>query len=122
MPKEQIKKIELISKFLDKTKVINFDKIESVEDIIKLPISTFNFLTEADVELINDLFEISSIGQFASLDYLQPFNILYKDKKTKRKIEHILQTDLEIEDKVKKAVAIGKIIYQIREIKCPEAT
>ena len=115
MPKEQIKKIKLISKFLDKAKVINFDKINTIDDIIKLPISTFNFLSDADVELIYDLLEISSIGQFASLDYLQPFKILYKDKKTKRKIEHILQTDLEIEEKVKKAVVIGKIIYQIKE-------
>ena len=115
MPKEQIKKIELISKFLDKSKVINFDKIDKIDEIIKLPISTFNFLSEADVELIHDLFEISSIGQFASLDYFQPFEILYKDKKIRRKIEHILQTDLDIEDKVKKAIAIGRIIDQIKE-------
>ncbi|MGB5909622.1 MAG: ADP-ribosylation factor-like protein [Promethearchaeia archaeon] len=115
MPKGQSEKIKLISKFLDKTKVINFDKLDSIEDVINFPISNFNFLSDADVDLISRLFKINSIGQFAPLDPEKPFEILYKDNKTKKKIEHILQTDLEIEDKVKKAVTISKVIYKIKE-------
>jgi len=115
MPKGQSEKIKLISKFLDKTKVINFDKLDSVEDVINFPISNYNFLNDADVDLISRLFKINSIGQFASLDPEKPFEILYKDNKTKKKIEHILQTDLEIEDKVKKAVTISKVILKIKE-------
>ncbi|MFX0179754.1 MAG: ADP-ribosylation factor-like protein [Candidatus Hodarchaeota archaeon] len=115
MPKGQSEKIKLISKFLDKTKVINFDKLDSIEDVINFPISNFNFLSEADVDLISRLFKINSISQFSSLDPEKPFEILYKDNKTKKKIEHILQTDLEIEDKVKKAVTISKVIYKIKE-------
>ncbi|MFX0017582.1 MAG: ADP-ribosylation factor-like protein [Promethearchaeota archaeon] len=115
MPKGQSEKIKLISKFLDKTKVINFDKLDSIEDVINFPISNFNFLNDADVDLISRLFKINSIGQFASLDPEKPFEVLYKDNKTKKKIEHILQTDLEIEDKVKKAVTISKVIYKIKE-------
>lgn len=115
MPKGQSEKIKLISKFLDKAKVINFDKLDSIEDVINFPISNFNFLNDADVDLISRLFKINSIGQFTSLDPEKPFEILYKDNKTKKKIEHILQTDLEIEDKVKKAVTISKVIYKIKE-------
>ncbi|MFX1492990.1 MAG: ADP-ribosylation factor-like protein [Promethearchaeota archaeon] len=115
MPKGQSEKIKLISKFLDKSKVINFDKLDSIEDVINFHISNFNFLNDADVDLISRLFKINSIGQFASLDPEKPFEILYKDNKTKKKIEHILQTDLEIEDKVKKAVTISKVIYKIKE-------
>ncbi|MFW9988829.1 MAG: ADP-ribosylation factor-like protein, partial [Candidatus Odinarchaeota archaeon] len=115
MPKQQIERIKLISKFLDKNQVINFDKLNSIDDIIKLPISSFNFLNNADAILIYDLFQINSIGEFISLDPSEPFINLYKDKKSKKRIEHLLQTDLEIEDKVIKAVTISKIIYKIKE-------
>ena len=115
MPRGQIEKIKLISKFLDKTKVINFDKLDTMDSVLNLPISAFNFLSDADVDLIYKLFQISSISQFSSLDPAQPFVTLYKDKKTKKKIEHLLQADLEIEDKVKKAVIISNVIYKIKE-------
>lgn len=119
MPKEQREKIRLISKFLDKSKIINFDKLESIEEVINFPISFFNFLSEADVDLINELFQINTIGQFSTLDPEKPFEILYKDSKTKKKIEHILQTDLEIEEKVKKAVTISKVADKIKEESVP---
>jgi small GTP-binding protein len=115
MPKQQNERIKLISKFLDKTQVVNFDKLNSIDDIIELPISSFNFLNDADAILISDLFQINNIGQFNSLDPSQPFEVLYEDKKNKKKIEHLLQTDLEIEDKLIKAVTISKIIYKIKE-------
>jgi len=115
MPKGQSDKIKLITKFLDKSKVINFEKLSTIDDIINLPISDFNFLNDADVELIYDLFQISTIGQFTSLDPSQPFIDLYKDEKDKRKVEHILQTDLEIEEKLIKAVTISRIIWKIKE-------
>lgn len=115
MPKQQNERIKLISKFLDKTQVVNFDKLNSIDDIINLPISSFNFLNDADASLISDLFQINSIGQFNSLDPSQPFEILYEDKKNKKKIEHLLQADLEIEDKLIKAVTISKIIFKIKE-------
>ena len=74
MPKGQIKKIKLISKFLDKTKVINFDKLDTMDSVLSLPISTLNFLNDADVDLIYNLFQISSISQFSSLDPTQPLS------------------------------------------------
>jgi len=119
MPKGQIEKIKIISKFLDKTKVVNFDKLNSMDSILNLPISSFNFLNDADVNLIYKLFQITSIGQFSSLDLIQPFTILYKDKKTKKKIEHLLQTDLEIEDKIKKAIIISNVAHKIKEESIP---
>ena len=115
MPKQQNERIKLISKFLDKSQVVNFEKLNSIDDIINLPISSFNFLNDADATLISDLFQINSIGQFNSLDPIQPFEILYEDKKNKKRIEHLLQTDLEIKDKLIKAVTISNIISKIKE-------
>ena len=119
MPKGQNEKIKIISKFLDKTKVVNFDRLYSMDNVLNLSISTFNFLNDADVNLIHELFQISSISQFSALDPLHPFTVLYKDKKTKKKIEHLLQTDLEIEDKVKKAILISNIAHKIKEESLP---
>jgi small GTP-binding protein len=64
---------------------------------------------------LQELFKISTIRQFADLDPEEPFSILYKDRASKRKIEHILQTDLEIEEKLQKAVTISCIIKRIQE-------
>ena len=86
MPKQQNERIKLISKFLDKSQVVNFEKLNSIDDIINLPISSFNFLNDADATLISDLFQINSIGQLNSLDPSQPFEILYEDKKNKKRI------------------------------------
>lgn len=119
MPKGQVEKVKIITKFLDKTKVVNFDKLTTMDSVLNLSISSFNFLTDADVNLIYNLFRISTIGQFLSLDPTQPFTTLYTDKKTKKKIEHLLQTDLEIEDKIKKAILISNVAYKIKEESIP---
>lgn len=108
------KNIELITKFLDTSKIINVKKLK-LEDIANLPTTNFKFLTDADASLFLKLFKISSIRQFAELDPEEPFSILYKDEESQRKIEHILQTDLEIEEKLKKAVTISCIIKRIQE-------
>ncbi|MHA1671794.1 MAG: ADP-ribosylation factor-like protein [Promethearchaeota archaeon] len=108
------KNIELITKFLDKSKIINVKKLK-LEDIANLPTSNFKFLTDADASLFLKLFKISTIRQFAELDPEEPFSILYENEETQKKIEHILQADLEIEEKLKKAVTISCIIKRIQE-------
>jgi small GTP-binding protein len=108
------KKIDLLTKFLDASQVINIKKLK-LDDIANLSASSFKFLTDADAALFQELLNISTIRQFADLDPEEPFSILYEDKATKRKIEHILQTDLEIEEKLQKAVTISCIIKRIQE-------
>ncbi|MFW9972928.1 MAG: ADP-ribosylation factor-like protein [Candidatus Odinarchaeota archaeon] len=115
MPKGQFDKIKLILKFLDKTKIDNFDKLTTMDSILNLPISAFNFLNDADVNLIEDYFKIIKIEQFSSLDPINPFEILYKDQISKKKIEQLLLADLEIEDKIKKATIISNIALKIKE-------
>ncbi|MCJ7649519.1 MAG: hypothetical protein MUP85_12955, partial [Candidatus Lokiarchaeota archaeon] len=73
------KNIELITKFLDKSKIINVKKLK-LEDIANLPTSNFKFLTDADASLFLELFKISTIGQFAELDPKEPFSILYTNE------------------------------------------
>ncbi len=108
------KKIALITKFLDTSKIINVKKLK-LEDIANLPASSFKFLTDADAALFQELLKISTIRQFADLDPEEPFSILYEDKASQRRVEHILQTDLEIEEKLQKAVTISCIIKRIQE-------
>ena len=108
------KKLDLLTKFLDASQVINIKKLK-LNDIANLSSSSFKFLTDADAALFQELLNISTIRQFADLDPEEPFSILYKDKATRRKIEHILQTDLEIEEKLQKAVTISCIIKRIQE-------
>lgn len=115
MPKKQSNKIDLIAKFLDKEKVINFDNLTDLEEILNLSSSSFKFLTDADADLFLELFKISTIGQFASLDPEEAFKSLYTDTATRDRIEHLLQTDYELEEKLKKAVTISKIIHKVRE-------
>ncbi|MFX0059084.1 MAG: ADP-ribosylation factor-like protein [Candidatus Hodarchaeota archaeon] len=115
MPKKQNEKIELIAKFLDKKKVINFDNLNDIEEIVNLPSASFKFLSDADADLFLDLFKVSTIGQFASLDPENAFLNLYTDTATRDKIEHLLQTDYELEEKLKKAITISKIIHKVRE-------
>ena len=107
-------KIKLITKFLDKSKVINIKKLK-LEDIANLPTFSFKFLTDADAALFQELFKISTIRQFANLDPGEPFSVLYEDESSRRRVEHILQTDLEIEEKLQKAVTISRIIKRIQE-------
>jgi len=119
MPKGQNEKTKIFAKFLDKTKLVNFDRLYTMDNVLNLSISTLNFLNDADVDLIYELFQINTIGQFSSLDPMHPFTILYKDKKTTKRIEHLLQTDLEIEDKIKKAILISNVAHQIKEESLP---
>jgi len=86
MPKGQNEKTKIFAKFLDKTKLVNFDRLYTMDNVLNLSISTLNFLNDADVDLIYELFQINTIGQFSSLDPMHPFTILYKDKKTTKRI------------------------------------
>jgi len=114
MPKKTYDKIELIAKFLDPN--INLEAIEDINDIIKLPASTFKFLEESDVLLIKELFNITKIGQFSILDQDHPFDFLIKkSEKKRREIEQVLQIDRSIDEKIKKAITLSLIIQRIRE-------
>jgi small GTP-binding protein len=115
MPKGQSEKIKLFSKFLDKTKIDNLDKLTTIDDILTLPIYAFNFLNDADINLIEKYFQIENIGKLSSLDPIQPFNVLYNDINSQKRIEHLLQTDLEIEEKIKKAIVICNVALKIKE-------
>jgi len=115
MPKRQSDKIKLITKFLDAKSVPNLKKIYTVDEILKLPASAYKFLTQADAKLFRDQFKIKTIRDFTTFDSDHPFDMLYKDEKRKLEIEHILQADPELEEKLKKAVTISQIIYRIQK-------
>ena len=90
MAKKNIKSFKIFLKFLDKSVVKKFrsSSIKTVEDILELPAQAFKFLKEIDAKLIKELFNITQIREFQTLDQDSPFELLYKsDPKKKAKIE-----------------------------------
>ena len=116
MPKKESDKLRLISKFLNKESFEKFDSLSNIDEIINLPITAFKFFKEADAKLLDSLFSIKNIGQFAYIDQYKPFEDLCKyDKSKKAKIDEILQINPDIEDKLKKAITISRAIHKIKK-------
>jgi len=110
---KEAKKIKLIAKFLD-DKSFDPASVKKIDDVIKLPSSAFKFLEENDVKLIEELFSITKVGGFASLDQDNPFKKASKTKQTKEKIKKIKKDDPEFEERLKKAITISLITRRIK--------
>ena len=67
--------IKVVAKFLDPNSV-KIDKLEKIEDILKLPIISYKFLDKEESTIIKDLFEISKIKELLKLDKEDPFQSL----------------------------------------------
>ena len=116
MPRKQPDKIKLLSKFLDENSIEDFENLNDIDEIIELPVNAFKFFKDVDVKLLNQLFAIYKIGQFAYLDIENPFDDLCKyDKSKEAKVKEVLQIDPELEDKIKKAITIARITHRIKK-------
>ncbi|MHA1293466.1 MAG: ADP-ribosylation factor-like protein [Promethearchaeota archaeon] len=111
--KKEATKLNLILKFLNSDKV-DINKIKDMDDILKLSISSFNFLKEQDIGLITELFNIKNIGEFAILNEESPFRELLETKSMKVKVKKILEKDPDFENRIKKAITISLIIRRIK--------
>ncbi|MFW9940912.1 MAG: hypothetical protein ACFFFT_07715, partial [Candidatus Thorarchaeota archaeon] len=54
--------INVISKFLD-PKSVKIEKLENVDDILKLPIQSYKFIDKEEATIIKNLFEITKIKE-----------------------------------------------------------
>ncbi len=118
--------IEVISKFLD-LKSVKINKIEKIEDILKLPILSFKFIGKEESTIIKNLFEVSKIREISKLNKENPFETLTKIEESeegleltedlKGKIEELKVKYPDLENRLKKAITISTLINSLAEEK-----
>jgi len=119
--------IKIFSKFLD-PKATKADKFKTVEEIKKLPVHSYKFISKNDAKLIKDLLKISKIEEISKLDRENPFKNLRVFGETKdpievtelqeefdRKVATIKTENSEFEKAVKKAIIISSIITNLTD-------
>ncbi len=74
--------IKVFSKFLD-PKLAKEGKLKTIEEIKKLPLNSFKFMSKEDVKLLKEVLDLSTIEDTSKLDRKNPFVKLRKIKSTK---------------------------------------
>ncbi|MBY8981003.1 MAG: 50S ribosome-binding GTPase [Candidatus Lokiarchaeota archaeon] len=78
--------INIFSKFLD-PKFTKEGKLKTIEEIKKLPLNSFKFISKEDTKILKDLLKISKIEEVSKLDRENPFYNLKIFGTTKDPIE-----------------------------------
>jgi GTPase SAR1 family protein len=112
----------IFSKFLE-PKVSRAEKFKTIEEIKKLPVYSYKFISKSDAKILKDLLNISNIEEVAKLNRENPFENLKLFGKTKdplevtelqqefeRKVEIIKAENTDLEKNIKKATFISSII------------
>ena len=116
--------IKVISKFLD-PKSVKIEKLEKIDDILKLPIQSYKFIDKEESTIIKNLFEISKIKEILELNKDDPFeslSILEESEESlelteslKEKIGALKNKYPTLENKLRKAVTISILINSLSE-------
>ena len=121
--------IKVISKFLD-PKSVKIEKLEKVDDILKLSIQSYKFIDKEESTIIKNLFEISKIKEILKLNKDDPFEsltILEESEESEESLE--LKENLKekigalknkyptLEKKLRKAITISTLINSLTEEK-----
>ncbi len=114
--------INIFSKFLD-PKVTKADKFKTIEEIKKLPIHSYKFISKNDAKILKDLLNISKIEEISKLKRENPFENLSLFGATKdplevtelqqyfdNKVATIKEENPDLEESLKKAIFISSII------------
>lgn len=114
--------INIFSKFLD-PKVTKAGKFKTIEEIKKLPVHSYKFISKNDAKILKDLLKISNIEQISKLKREKPFENLSIFGTTKdpievtelqeefdNKVAAIKENNPDLEKFVKKAIFISSII------------
>ena len=122
MPSDIANIINIFSKFLD-PKVTKADKFKTIEEIKKLPVHSYKFITKSDAKILKGLLKISNIEEISKLKRENPFENLSIFGETKdplevtelqqefdNKVATIKAENPELEQAVKKAIFISSII------------
>jgi len=118
--------IKIFTKFLDPQLI---KKIETIEDVLNLPISVYNFLDEAEAKILEEYFKLINIRDIAVLKKKDPFTSLIelqisgedpealdRKKDLEIKIQEIKTKNPDLEKKLKKAVTISSIIKSVKKL------
>ena len=118
--------IKIFTKFLDPQLI---KKIETIEDVLNLPISVYNFLGEAEAKILEVDFKLINIRDIAVLKKKDPFTSLIelqisgedpealdRKKDLEIKIQEIKTKNPDLEKKLKKAVTISSIIKSVKKL------
>ena len=100
MPVDISKIINIFSKFLD-SKLTKEGKLKTIEEIKKLPLNSFKFISKEDEKLLKEVLDISTIEKTSKLDRENPFVKLKKVKLTRDS-----RKDSELRKKIKNKAAI----------------
>ena len=114
--------ISIFSKFLD-PKASRAEKFKTIEEIKKLPVYSYKFISRSDAKILKDVLNISNIEEVSRLNRENPFENLKLFGKTKdplevtelqqefeRKVEIIKAENPDLEKAIKKAIFISSII------------
>ncbi len=120
--------ITQFTKFLDNSSS-KVKKVKTIEDILNLPISSFKFLDKDKIKIIEELFEVSNIGEIAKLNKSNPFEKLLVFDQTsdsiddsnmrqelEAKIEELKNKFPGLEKEMQKAITISSIIDSMPEL------
>ncbi|NVM43788.1 MAG: 50S ribosome-binding GTPase [Candidatus Lokiarchaeota archaeon] len=114
--------LNIFSKFLD-PKVLKADKFKTIEEIKKLPVHSYKFISKIEAKILKDLLQISKIEEISKLNRDNPFKNLKVFGTTKdplevtelqeqfdRKVTTIKAENPGLEKAIKKAIFISSII------------
>ncbi|MFX1325203.1 MAG: ADP-ribosylation factor-like protein, partial [Promethearchaeota archaeon] len=118
--------INVFSKFLD-PKSAKIDKLHSIDDILKLGIHSYKFVDREESTMINQLLDISKIGEASKLNKENPFEGLTQIEESdesialtenlKEKIEALKIKYPTLETKLRKIVTISSLIASVKDEK-----
>ncbi len=118
--------IKVFSRFLD-SKFIEDKKVKKIDNILKFPIFSFNFLDKEQAQVLEEELRISSIDDASKLNKDAPFeslNLAIKDTISKddniqevidNKIKDLKEKYPNIEKKLKKTIFISSLIKKIKK-------
>jgi len=108
--------IKVFSKFLN-TELVNFDKIKTIDDIVKLPIYSYRFINEVEANILEDVFGIYTIDDASKLNMLEPTELINraaeKGVDLYKQMPSIREKFPEMEKKLKKASKVSALVKEI---------
>jgi len=128
--------IKVFEKFLDESliekmrfsKKGKIKKLQTIDDILELPIYSYKFLSEKEAKVLEEVLDIFDIGEAAKLDKEDPFGIITSldstedpikatelREKLKEQIELLHKTFPNLEKNLKKAITISNLIVNIKK-------
>ncbi|MFX0138309.1 MAG: ADP-ribosylation factor-like protein [Candidatus Hodarchaeota archaeon] len=118
--------IKLFSKFLDPTSA-KIDKLKEIDDVLKLPLHSYKFIDKEESTMMEQLLEISTIGDASKKDKDNPLQSLIEIEEPDDSIELAVSLQKKIEElkakyptfetKLKKTITISSLIASIKEDK-----